>query len=857
MKNLKKTKFATIALILLLTISIPFTALPSAVAVDTMKTYAYIGAVPDPVGIGQNVLLHFGNPIALSYYPLGWENLTVTITKPDNTTITLGPFKTDSTGGTGAIFVPTQAGTYYLQAHFPEQVSPVTITKRTIVIPAGTVMLADDSEKLALTVQEEPVPTYPGVPLPTEYWSRPIDSQFREWAPIAGNWLMRYTGYGMEPTIVPYNDDAPESPHVLWAKPLLGGAFSPLGGGLSGGLLDGLPHAFEDGDAYEGLFGQPLIIGGVLYFNRYKSGGSYRVEQEVVAADLRTGEELWVRPLIDSNGGNRRLSFGQTLNWNGFNIHEVYAYLWTTVGSTMHAYEASSGRWVYSMTNVPSGKILYGPNGELIKYTVNVAAGWMTKWNSTRVVTQKRILDYGPTGSNHGSWLREFMGTTLDASTGIEWNKTLPTGIRGTLSDTFFTHRIFVDERMIGEYRTPTSTNIWSVSLKPGQEGQLLFNTTWQPPQNVTLSFGQSLSLEDGVFAIYGIEARQWWGFSLETGKQIWGPTEPQTYLDFIEGLALRPAIYNGKLITSGMGGIVYAYNVTTGELAWSYQAKDPYALSETYQKETGGNNWPMKPMFFTDGKVYLMETEHSPDDPKARGAPFIALDVDTGKEVFRVNSLLKGTDWGGHAIIGDSIIATMDTYDQRVYAIGKGPSSTAVFASPEVSVYGSSVLIKGTVTDISPGTDDPSLMKRFPNGVPAVSDVSMGDWMLYVYKNFPRPTNVTGIEVSLSVIDSNGNYREIGTTTSNSDGFFTFTWQADIEGDYTVYAAFAGSKSYWPSHAVTSFVVDPAPATTAPTAAPQASAADMYFVPAVAGIIVAIIIVGAVLALLTIRKRP
>ena len=66
-----------------------------------------------------------------------------------------------------------------------------------------------------------------------------------------------------------------------------------------------------------------------------------------------------------------------------------------------------------------------------------------------------------------------------------------------------------------------------------------------------------------------------------------------------------------------------------------------------------------------------------------------------------------------------------------------------------------------------------------------------------------------------MSVVDSNGNYR-IGTTTSN-DGFFNLNWKPDIEGQYTVYASFVGSESYWPSHAITSFVVDSA----APTASP------------------------------------
>jgi hypothetical protein len=128
---------------------------------------------------------------------------------------------------------------------------------------------------------------------------------------------------------------------------------------------------------------------------------------------------------------------------------------------------------------------------------------------------------------------------------------------------------------------------------------------------------------------------------------------------------------------------------------------------------------------------------------------------------------------------------------------------------------------------------------------------------MEYVYMQKPRPMDTVGVPVTISVVDANGNYRDIGTATSNADGFYAMNWMPDIEGQYTVYASFAGSESYWPSHAVTSFAVDPAPATPSPTEAPLSSMADAYFVPAVAGIIIAIAIVGIVLALLLLRKRP
>ena len=163
--------------------------------------------------------------------------------------------------------------------------------------------------------------------------------------------------------------------------------------------------------------------------------------------------------------------------------------------------------------------------------------------------------------------------------------------------------------------------------------------------------------------------------------------------------------------------------------------------------------------------------------------------------------------------------------------------------------------MIRGSVTDVSPGTNDDAITLRFPNGVPAMSDASQSVWMGYVYKQFVCPTNATGVDVMLSVIDANGNYREIGTATTDSSGEYSLQWTPDIEGKYTVIATFAGSGAYYASYDQTAIGVD-AP-TPAPTAEPVQSNADMYFVPAIAGLFVLVIIIGVVLALLMLRKRP
>ncbi|HLN89875.1 MAG TPA: Ig-like domain repeat protein, partial [Candidatus Binatia bacterium] len=103
----------------------------------------------------------------------------------------------------------------------------------------------------------------------------------------------------------------------------------------------------------------------------------------------------------------------------------------------------------------------------------------------------------------------------------------------------------------------------------------------------------------------------------------------------------------------------------------------------------------------------------------------------------------------------------------------------------------------------------------------------------------------------------SNGNFRSVGTATTDSQGMYTLTWTPDIPGDFKVIATFAGTNGYWPSNSEASFTVSEAHPTTAPTAPPNQLVSEQYFIPAVVGIIVAIAIVGAVLALLMLRKRP
>ena len=787
-----KSKIATtmITLLLVSTIAATLVALPTANAQATYRTkksYAVVGLLPNPVGVGEEVLIWVGITDYVQNPTDGWKGLSITIERPDGKTDTISDIKTDSTGATGKVYRPTVVGNYTVQTHFPAQWFNWTAPPMFDPEVYGNIWYeASDSEKVTLMVTEEKAPVYPTTPLPDFYWTRPINGQHYTWNTISANWNSR-----PDNAYAANNDNAPETGHILWAKPL-------TSGGLAGGFTG--EHNYETGDAYEGKFSASVIINGILYYNRYASGfGGGWIQQGIYAVNLRTGEEVWFK-------NNSRLAFGQTFYWDSFNMHGVFAYIYEAVSTfdmatftsqtTWKAYDPLTGEWQFSISNIPSSGAMFGasytqtgPHGEIIIYNIDLTRGWMAKWNSTTAVL-------GPvSGMSAGSWgSAANTQRTFDGKRGYDWNVTIPRGLPGSVSK-------ILSDRILG-CNASGWTSIgenpianWAITIPPNNltEVRTLYNTIWQPPTGMlSMSFGDAS--DDKVFTLEAKETRQIWGFSADSGQQIWGPTEPQAPLQIY---GMTGGIAYGRLFSTGYGGILYAYNITNGDLLWEYKAND------LYNEVLWSNEWPIFVAFIADGKVYLQSNEHSPTNPLARGSPFVAIDVETGEKVWELP--IWGTSWGGAPIIGDSIIAQFNSYDNRIYAIGKGPSATTVTA-PDIGVpFGSSVVIKGTVTDQSAGAKD----------TPAISDESMSEWMKYLYMQFPKPTNATGVEVTLSVLDANDNFREIGKTTTDSSGTFSYMWKPDIPGKYIVYADFAGSESYWPSSAETAIGVDEAPTVT------------------------------------------
>jgi hypothetical protein len=239
-------------------------------------------------------------------------------------------------------------------------------------------------------------------------------------------------------------------------------------------------------------------------------------------------------------------------------------------------------------------------------------------------------------------------------------------------------------------------------------------------------------------------------------------------------------------------------------------------------------------------GIVFAPATEHSPTF-YYRGLGMTAIDAFTGAKVWRILGTYSPT-----AIAYGVLIAT-DSTNGFTYAFGKGETQTTVSAQNDVYTKGNTILLKGTVLDMSAAQ----------NGTAAIADADQEGWMEYLHMQQPFPTNAKGVTVSLDALDPNNNYVHIGNATSDTTGKYSFGWTPEIEGKYTIIASFYNTEAYYGSTAETAVYVGAAPASSTPAGEQTQPVTDLTPVLyAVIGIGIAILIAIAVVGLLLIRKR-
>jgi outer membrane protein assembly factor BamB len=824
---------------------------------DEMPTHMFAVVSPNPVGVGQMatiLLLNPQVPPGSSASGAGAEVrwfYSVTIERPDGTVerhpapgevpgaytpaIQDGLFASDSTGSTFMTFTPAETGDYTITAKFHELRYPwsASATMRNFY----GVTLLESTYTVTLEVQDEPVEpvTWVPTPLPTEYWTRPIEGQNTAWYQVASNWLSgphdRNLG-GADNMFQPHGI-APESGHILWTRP------TEDGGLVGGDLFSTEGEVFNAGHQYQTRFTNPIIMHGRLYYAESMYWGG--TGPDYVCLDLRTGEEIW--RLDRTEAGVGVPSFGYYYDYDDMNQHGIVNPGWlftANFGAAIHPLHATVPG--LSLENVPSGEQVIGPKGEHIRYNIYNAGSsaepdWrLRQWNSTRCFTTSSTA-------------------TVDASTANRFDWDVPIPWREGMSSVSLRGAIF-DDVLIGSngshpvapaYNYPEEVTFWGVSLKPEDQGRLMWmrNYVTCTPDNQNMIFRRAA---EGAIIFSRTPYMSWVAYDMYTGNFLW-ETEPEA--DFnpfgYYGTASMYRVYEhsiayGTLFAAGYSGRVTAFDLADGTLKWSYEAPTGQSVFPYYTLLIGA---------IADGKIYLGTHEHSAQTPLFKGNLVRCLDVETGEELWTHYGWANPQSMA----VADGILIYWNNYDHQIYAVGKGPTSTTVTASPKISVHGSSVLVEGSVMDVSAGTMQHEQAMRFPNGVPAVSQESMKGWMEYVYMQKARPADAVGVDVIVYVLDPNDNYYEIGRTTSSASGTFKLMFEPEVPGEYTIIARFEGSEGYWPSDAETAIGVEEAPAPPPEPTPPASSVADVYFLPAVIGIIIAIVVIGAILILM-LKKR-
>ena len=825
----RKTQILTFALTLILTgaIMVTFTK-PASAAIINLDTFCFTMVSPNPVGVNQEIIVTFQldklSPNRVGLYDGDHlKGFTVKITKPDGTTENKGPFETWAMSGAFTTYTPSTTGTYSFQSSFPGQW--VNTTDFDYYFKPST------STSVEITVQEDPVADYPDNPLPTGYWQRPIYGENKGWSDIADNWLMRRYDrpsrfFSGDTAFAPYTS-APNSAHVLWKKPII---FGGIGGGPSG------DEVYYMGLSYEQFY-NPLILNGRIIYTDHPPtsyndmwGGSIDPFGSppfgTYCIDLYTGEEIWY--LEDVN-----ILFAQLYQIENPNEHGLIAHLWELVddglgGSNWNMYDGFTGKYLMSINNVPNGwnsrneAMAFGPNGEILFWQIDSVNDRLIMWNSTKCMQGFFVDIYAYERYN----LRP--GAIANGLDGIQFNVSIPAVREGTLIEMlseedgilltrwesvtdwskYTEYPVTIVETA---YDTRTGTQIWTKTRS---------NTHGRP--------FYSQNIGDGVYTRYESSLMKIYGYDIQSGNQIW-ETDPinndgWAYYTYMHHIAY------GKLYTQGYDGYMRAWDVTDGSLVWEY-------FTGSAGFETAYNALPSYAGFnIADGKIYLTNDDHSPDSVPWRGGKLWVIDAETGELDWSISG------WIRHGAIADGIYTALNSLDGQVYTFGKGPSKTTVSAPQTQITLGEIIMITGTVTDQSPGQKD----------TPAISDASMSGWMEYLHMQKQFPADATGVDVSIDVIDANGNFRNIGTTTTDTTGSFGLLWEPDISGQYTVIATFAGTESYGSSYDQTYLGVVNAPQATPPPQATPAPMTDTYVV----GTGIAVIAAIGIAVFLILRKK-
>ncbi len=801
---------------------LPAGVTPSA-SVDTI---AYLSVSPNPIGVGQTALINIWLQPAV-HVTRAQSGFTVTLTKPDGTVDTVGPMNSYQ-GDTTAWFnyVVDQVGTWKIKFSFAGNYFPAGYYLQGLVYDtpvAGSTYLGSAYYKpsatkdVELTVQQQPVMSWPWSALPTGYWTRPITPENREWYVIGGNypfsgqgggpdWPADTNTYASNYKFTPYVQ-APNTAHILWKRQgslagIIGGQFGSMIIGSGEGGYAGTPSVIFQGRAYQAIT-KPMM--------QTVNGTEQSVATSVLECyDLRTGEVYWDLTNVPAPTGidtsfRTPVVPGATQSSAGVTPPQLIV----ISNGRLIRIDPFTGAIALNMSTSPLTSATYYSN-ELALSVQTIGTGANTKYYLVNWTTA---------------------GTATDLKSRIVSNITFPFSSLGACD---FEAGVSVTTISISPNATGVSTDVYiqAASLTTG-------NLLWNISSGVgyPIFSGSTACADHGKFAVR-FDNGFWYCWDSSSGKQLW-KSEAASWPWGVFGAYTTASAY-GLLYDFTYAGL-YAIDWDTGKIAWHFEAPCRPFESPWYPSMAFFGANPQ----IADGKLFISNGEHSPTSPLARGWTMYAVNATTGQQIWNITSR------GNAGAIADGYLTFDSVYTGYLYVAGKGLSATTVTANPAIVSQGAT-MIQGTVLDQSLAQPD----------TPCVSKDSMTAQMEYLHFQHPidgldHNLTITGVPVTLTALDSNGNYENIGTvTTDGYYGTFSKSWTPPIEGDYKIIASFAGDDSYGVSSATTAISVAKTPTATSTTVPLQAIPDyTMTIVAGVIAVIIAVAVVGALL-MITLRKK-
>lgn len=249
-------------------------------------------------------------------------------------------------------------------------------------------------------------------------------------------------------------------------------------------------------------------------------------------------------------------------------------------------------------------------------------------------------------------------------------------------------------------YAYSDSSTWWAINLNPvkGEIGSLLWRTTIDQVDEATNDMLSYQRAAEGVFVFITMPTLKFSGYSMYTGEKLWETMQldqinPFGYFSYPSLMYDESTtIAYGKLFVGGYLGHVFAFDLQNGTELWRYAAPTDQSVFKYYTLMLGA---------VANNKLFVGTHEHSADTPLFKGNRLRILDVNTGEEIVSMLSWPHPRTMA----IADGTLIYWNNYGGQIYALSKGPTEMTASVTNDVIQSGSSVMIKGTITDVSPGT--------------------------------------------------------------------------------------------------------------------------------------------------------